>query len=241
MTRKTVTALAGSLCLAAALGLSPLAHAADSAAATTAAGPNTLRLGLYLVQYHASANDLSGPYTPAGVNVSVQNVSTTYFAYLRDLTPHWTVELTAGIPPNTKTMGKGPAMLGAVPFNNVEVGTAKWFSPTVLMEYNFCSPQSAWRPYVGAGINHTSFYDRNSTAQGNAVNGGPTAISLSSSTGPVATAGFTYRFDSHFSFDASYSRARINSNYASDTLGVIRTTSIHFNPSSVVLAVGYSF
>lgn len=239
MKTKLISSLCRGIFWAGSVVLSANALAADDT--TVASGPNTVRLGMYLVQYHATANDLTGAYTPPGINVAVQNVTTTYIAYLRDLTPHWTVELTAGIPPTTKTMGKGPSQLGAVPFNGVEVGTAKWFSPTVLLEYNFCSPQSAFRPYVGGGINHTSFYDRNSTAAGDAVNGGPTSVSLSSSTGPVATAGFTYRISPRFSLDASYSRAVINSDYQSDTLGVVRSTKIHFNPSSVVLALGYSF
>ena len=35
------------------------------------------------------------------------------------------------------------------------------------------------------GINYTNFYDRKSTAHGNAASGGPTKLSLTSSVGPA--------------------------------------------------------
>ncbi len=40
---------------------------------------------------------------------------------------------------------------------------------------------------------------------------------------------------------ASYSLARVNSHYRSDTSGVIRETTIHFNPRAWIVAAGYSF
>ncbi len=42
----------------------------------------------------------------------------------------------------------------------VAVGTVKHLPPTLLLQYHF-SPEGAFRPYVGAGINYTRFYDVN--------------------------------------------------------------------------------
>ena len=202
---------------------------------------NTLRVGMYFVKYNASAANLSGPYTPPGINLRVDHVNTPYFAYLRRLSPAWELELAAGIPPTTHTRGVGPATLGSVPFNGQEVATAKWFSPTVLLEYKFFPESSAFRPYVGAGINYTHFYERNSTAAGDAANGGPTRTYLSDSVGPAATVGISYKFTKHFNAIASYSIAQVNSQYDSNTAGISRTTEVHFNPGTWVAAVGYSF
>src|SRR6185312_6647865 len=73
---------------------------------------NTLRAGLYEIFYHVSAADLQGPFVPAGVNLDVKNTQTAYFAYIRRLNESFDVELAFGIPPKTKTVGKGPATLG---------------------------------------------------------------------------------------------------------------------------------
>jgi outer membrane protein len=202
---------------------------------------NTLRVGMYFVKYSASAPDLSGPFTPSGLNLRVANVNTLYFAYLRRVTSHLSVELAAGIPPETHTYAVGPATVGSVPFNGQEVATAKWFSPSVLLDYMFLDEHSNLRPYAGVGINYTHFYERNATAPGNAITGGPTATYLSDSIGPAATLGVFYRFAKNFNAIASYNLAQVNSNFDANTSGISRTTTVHFNPRAVVVAVGYSF
>jgi len=202
---------------------------------------NNVRLGVYFVFYHANADDLAGPYVPAGVNLKVNDVDTLYAAYVRRLSPHFGVELALGSPPVTHTVGKGPATLGSVPYDGVEISTARWLAPTLLLEYNFFDESARLRPFVGVGVNYTSFYDRNSTAGGNAASGGPTRISLSSSIGPAATAGLSYHINRRWNLHASYSWSRVNSRLTADTAGVIRTTHIRFGPQTLVLSAGYSF
>lgn len=205
------------------------------------ANANEVRIGAYFVRYATSAADLSGPFTPPGINIRVGDVTTPYLAYVRSLNAHWAIELAGGVPPTTHTYGSGPATVGSVPFNGQEVATAKWFSPSILLEYKFLDPSNALRPYVGLGVNYTRFYDLNSTSAGDAANGGPTRVQLSRSIGPAATIGASYQINAQFNVLASYSLARVNSNYSSETAGVVRVTSIHFNPSSWVVALGYSF
>ncbi|MBA5639194.1 OmpW family protein [Duganella sp. LX20W] len=210
------------------------AHADDMPA-------NQLRAGIYAVSYASHADDVTGPFTPPGVNLAVQSVRTPYLAYARRLAPHWELELAAGVPPTTRTVGRGPAKLGSVPFDGQLVATAKWCSPTLLLHYRFGAEDDALRPAIGLGVNATWFYERSSTPAGDAVNGGPTRISLSRSVGPAATAGLSYRLTPELSVIASYSRVRVNSHYQSDTAGIARATTIRFNPSAWVLALGYAF
>jgi outer membrane protein len=225
------------------LRLATLALAACAAGVHAQAwGPaNELRLGAYFVHDDVKANDLSGPFTPPGINIRVGDVTTPYVGYIRNLDPHWSLDLAAGVPPTVKTYGKGPATVGSVPFNGQEVATAKWFSPSLLIDYKFMEPSSALRPYAGIGFNYTRFYKLQSTAAGDAANGGPTRVHLSHSFGPAATVGASYQITREISVVASYSMARVNSHYRSDTAGDIRTTSIHFNPRAAILALGYSF
>jgi len=234
--------------LAMTLSATGTAAAADSGPASTAAAStssavpgNTLRAGLYYVLYNVKASDLNGPYVPAGVNLDVKNLVTPYFAYLRRLNSHFALELAVGLPPTAKTVGKGPATLGSVPFNGVEVSSAKWIAPTLLLAYSFRDESAVLRPYVELGVNYTHFYDLQSTAAGNQANGGPTAISLKNSVGPVGTVGFVWKFRGPWSLDASYSVSQVTSDYAGNTAGVIRTTHVKFNPTPFVVAVGYTF
>jgi outer membrane protein len=221
-----------------------------SAAATLAcAGPaladdmpnNSLRAGLYAVSYHATADDISGPYTPAGINIDNKDVATLYVGYIRTLSPHFDVELALGYPPITKTVGIGPAKLGSVPYNGQVISTARWLAPTVLLEYVFLSENAKLRPFIGVGVNYTTFYDRDSTAQGNAASGGPTRLSLTSSVGPAGTMGLAYNYTNNWKFYASYSASEVKTKLRADTAGVIRTTHISFGPQAVIFSVGYSF
>ena len=203
--------------------------------------PNSARIGLYSVFYHVSAGDLSGPFVPPGANLDANNVETVYLAYVRTLSSRFDVELAAGYPPLQKTVGKGPATLGSVPYDGQVIATARWLAPTLLLEYKFLSENSRWRPYIGVGVNYTAFYDRDSTAQGNAVSGGPTKLSLTSSVGPAGTAGVSYNIAGHWHAYASYSISKVSTDLTADTGGIIRTTLINFGPQALVVSVGYSF
>ncbi len=202
---------------------------------------NSVRLGAYFVFYHVKADDITGPYVPPGVNIKVKDLQTLYAAYVRRLSSRFDLEFAFGLPPVTKTYGRGPATLGSVPYNGVEISTARWFAPTVLFNYKFLSENSAFRPYIGVGFNYTNFYDRNSTAGGDAASGGPTKLSLTPSWGPAATVGLSYRIAAHWSVYASYSLSRVKTKLSADTAGVIRTTRISFGPQALVVSAGYSF
>jgi len=202
---------------------------------------NDVRIGSYSVFYHTSADDISGPYVPPGVNLKAENLETFYFGYIVHLPEHFMVELAMGWPPLSKIKGEGPATLGSVPYNGQEIASARWISPTLLLEYGFLGPNSKWQPFIGAGVNYTTFYDRDSTAQGNAASGGPTKISLTASVGPAVTGGVTYRISDRWAAHASYSWSQVKTNLTADTDGMIRTTRVSFGPQALVLSVGYSF
>ncbi|MEA3151952.1 MAG: outer membrane protein [Gammaproteobacteria bacterium] len=202
---------------------------------------NSFRLGLYSIFYHSKADDLSGPYVPAGANLKANDVETLYVAYVRRLSSAFELELAVGYPPLTKVEGRGPATVGSVPYNGQTLSTARWLSPTLLIDYKFLSESSRWRPYIGVGVNYTTFYDRNSTAQGNAASGGPTRLSLTSSVGPAGTVGLSYNVSGHWHVYTSYSISRVNTDLTADTGGVTRTTRIKFGPQAWVVSAGYSF
>ena len=218
-----------------------LALAAATGAHADNAHPNDIRIGGYFVQFDSSASDITGPYTVPGLKTSVNNTATLDLGYVRTLSSHFAVEFAFGWPPLTHAVAKGPAAVGSVPYNGQTIADIRWLSPTALLEYNFFAPDSRWRPFVGVGVNYTYFYDRQVTAAGAAVSGGPTSISLPSSVGPAVTAGFKYRLNTRWHIVASYSVAQVNSQLTTDTAGVLRSSKVHFWPNAVVVSVGYSF
>jgi len=202
---------------------------------------NSVRLGAYYIWYDTTADDLRGPFVPAGVNIKLKNVVTLYAAYVRTLTNHFSVELAFGAPPLTKTDGKGPAKLGSVPFNGQTIVTARWLAPTLLLNYSFFDESAKLRPFIGAGVNYTKFYSRQSTPAGNAIAGGPTSISLTSSVGPAVTGGLVYRINRHFYIHSSLSWSQVDSDLTANTAGVIRKTHVQFGPRALVVSGGYLF
>ena len=202
---------------------------------------NSVRVGAYYIQYSVKADDLSGPLTPPGLNATLKSTTTVYFAYVRRLDPHFQVELALGIPPKTTTTAKGPATVGSVPFDGQDILTAKWVSPTVLLEYVFFDESARLRPFIGIGVNHTAFTVRRITDAGERIVGGPSTVSISSSTGIAGTVGLSYQVKDAWHIYGSYSMSQVKSDVNVDTLGVNRSTHINFGPRAFVLSVGYSF
>lgn len=229
-TKAIIKGLVGTLVL-----LSSAAMAEDSAPL------NSARIGMYILSYHSSGSDITGPMTPAGLNTKVDSNQAVYLAFVRTLSKHFELEFALGVPPLNKTRGSGPATVGSVPFDGVEIATARWLSPTLLLNYVFFDETARFRPYIGVGVNHTAFYQRRSTAAGDAVAGGPTRISLSASTGIAGTVGLNYRIKDNWHLYVSYSASHVASDLKSDTAGLIRTSHISFGPRAFVLSTGYSF
>lgn len=252
MNNTTFRALAAvGLTLTAMLGgtSAALADPADATTATPAgtvvtADPvlsNEVRLGLYAVFYHTNATDVSGPYVPPGVNLKANNLETLYIGFIRRITEHFQAELALGWPPLQKTVGVGPAYVGSVPYSGQVVATARWFAPTLLVEYNFFAEDAKFRPFIGGGLNYTNFYDRNASGAGTAAFGGPTKLSLTDSWGPVVTAGLTWHFKPRWTATMSYSWSRVSTNLTADTAGIERTSYIKFAPQALVISGGYKF
>ncbi len=203
--------------------------------------PNDVRLGVYSVFYHTSADDITGPYVPAGVNLKAENLETLYVGIVRHLPDNFALELALGYPPQAKIKGSGVATVGSVPYDGQVISSARWISPTLLLEYNFLPDTAKLRPYFGVGVNYTTFYDRDPTAAGNAASGGPTRISLTASVGPAVIGGLTYRITDHWHLHASYGWSQVKTHFTGDTDGFERTSHISFSPQALIVSGGYSF
>ena len=110
---------------------------------------------------HIAPNDDSGRlYVTAadasigeGVTLDSDTIPELDITYM--ITPNWGVELILGYSEHTIKAHKDAA--AAVPTLGNVIET-KVLPPTLLLQYHF-APNSNIRPYVGAGINYTYFFD----------------------------------------------------------------------------------
>jgi outer membrane protein len=214
------------------------------AAAPALAQQNTIKIGVASVQPHSSSSDFSGPFTPSGFGVEVRNKTTSFFSYTREINDQWDLELALGDSPTHDIALKinNPGLPASAQALNNQIGSrVRQVAPSLFANYKFLEKTSPLRPFVGVGINYTQFDKTSSTAAGNAINGGPTSLSLEDSIGLALQGGMTYRFNDQWSLSASLITARVKSKITTNKLGIERTADIKFKPRVFSVAVGYSF
>ncbi|WMY12835.1 OmpW/AlkL family protein [Paraburkholderia phenoliruptrix] len=208
---------------------------------------------------HFAPQDSSGAFnvtalgqtmTKQGASASVSNADTFGLTLQYFVTDHIAAEAVLGAAPKFHLDGEGTlAPLG-------ELGTAREWSPTLLLKYYFMDAQSKLRPYVGAGGSYVWYSDVKLSEQmangaflyspqtGTALTG-PTSVHISSSFAPVVNAGVSYNFSKHWSaaFSVSYmwlsTRATLTTH---SSVGQVTSESkIKLNPIVTFLSVGYTF
>ncbi len=90
-------------------------------------------------------------------------------------------------------------------FGNGTVGDFRFDPNYLTVKYNF-NPDGVFRPYIGAGLNVTSFYGFNT---------GPFELSKTT-TGPAAQLGFDVRLSDHWMLNADAKWARVRPAVAFD-------------------------
>jgi outer membrane protein len=205
---------------------------------------NTIQFGVIKIVPHSSSSDITGPFTPPGLSLDVGGASTLDFAYIRELSPHWNIELALGVPPKHEValrVNNQALPAGIQGLNGQVVAQVKQLSPSLIANYSFRDKDSDWRPFVGLGVAHTRFNNATSSAVGDALNGGPTSVSLSSSTGLIAQLGMFYRINEKWSLRAAVATLKIKTTVTTDTQGVMRQANLEMRPIVSYLALGYSF
>lgn len=214
-------------------------------ATSALAQQNTIRLGLSNVEPRATTSDfVSGQFTPPGISLNVLNKNTPFLSYTREINDRWDVELALGVPPTHDIALKvnNPNLPTSAQALNGQLGSrVRQVAPTLFVNYKFLEKSSPWRPFIGVGINYTSFDQTSMTAAGNALSGGATSLSMEDSMGLAAQGGVTYRFDNQWSLSGSIATAQVRSRITTNTLGIQRTADITFKPRVYTIALGYSF
>jgi|AntAceMinimDraft_11_1070367.scaffolds.fasta_scaffold00188_19 outer membrane protein len=155
-------------------------------------------------------------------------------------TQNWGLEVLAATPFNHTASASGPDAV-----NGLNVADVKHLPPTVSAVYHF-NAGSAFRPYVGAGINYTVFFSENLTNQADAtfnslgLTGGN--VELDDSWGVALQAGADYNISGNWWLNASVRWIQIGTS-ADVTFddGTQISTDIDIDPFVYSIMLGYHF
>lgn len=216
------------------------------ASGTALAQSTTLKLGLVNIEPNSSATAIAGPFTPIdALSLKVKSQSTLFFSAAREIDQHWEAELALGVPPthDIAVVVLNPAAVpGSVAALDGAIGAkVRQVAPTLFANYRFGDNTSQFRPFVGLGVNYTSFDKTESTPVNDAINGGATTIKLKDSVGLAFQLGATAKLGGPWSITGSWSTARVKTQLTTNTFGIERTADITFHPSVLTIALGYSF
>ena len=114
---------------------------------------NTIKLGVASVHPNSSASDVRGPFTPSGISLNVENITTPVFGYERAFDNNWSVEFALGAPPTHDVTLKvnNSAIPGSAQGLNGQVGArVRQVAPTVFINYRFLDSSSAIRMNIAS-------------------------------------------------------------------------------------------
>jgi len=111
--------------------------------------------------------------------------------------------------------------------NGAAVGDVSLLPPTLTLQYHFAPDSPSFRPYVGAGINYTKFYDIN------LLNGALTVDS--SSWGGALQIGADFPINKQFFFNVDLKKIWIDTDVKFAATGA---TAANFKINPLVLGIG---
>jgi outer membrane protein len=112
-----------------------------------------------------------------------------------------------------------------------DLGDVWLLPPTLTLQYHFVN-DTAFKPYVGAGVNYTMFYGEES---GRSI----TSIDYGDSFGPALQAGIDYKIDDKYILNLDVKKIWINTDVKING-GAIRAD-VDLNPWVVGAGIGYTF
>ncbi len=225
-----------------ATSLLALAIAAPSVQAHQA-GDIIVRAGAVTVQTHESTSGVKGDRGTLATLGNLGGKATLNndtqlglnFAYM--VTDHWGVELLAATPFSHDVKIKGT---GAPTVADGKLASFKHLPPTLSAVYYPLDSKSAFQPYVGAGINYTTFFDESVSGDDKAR--GFTSLNIKDSWGLAAQVGADYMLTDNIMINGQIRYIDIDTTaYASHaTLGRAKVN-VDVKPWVYMLGLGYKF
>jgi outer membrane protein len=204
-----------------------VAIAGLAAAGAAQAQDWTVKTGITRYDAHSKSNGIKGIGIPPGADAIVGDATTVIFVLERTFSPNFAAELVLGIPPRVKAKAAG-----SVAFLGDDVLSAKNVAPTFIVNYYIGDGASRLRPYVGVGVNYTSFKSVKSKLA--------PEVFMSDSFGLVVQGGLSYAVNKNMGLFASVARIDVRT----DIVGIastVLTSSIDFRPWTYSAGLWYKF
>ncbi len=139
----------------------------------------------------------------------------------------------------------GVELLAATPFSHDvslagvgKIAETKHLPPTLVVQYYFGDAQSKLRPYIGAGVNYTKFFDNKFT---NDLGGDLTNLDMSDSWGLAAQVGLDYQVNKNWLVNGSVWYAKIDTDVEFKYKGAPVKIETDIDPWVYMISVGYTF
>lgn len=209
---------------------------AAPAAQAFQAGDIIVRAGAITVDPHESSSNIFTPATNTLPGTSATLNSDTQlglnFAYM--ITDKVGIELLAATPFSHEVGIKG------MPLNlDGKLGDIKHLPPTVSAVYYPLDSQSAFQPYVGLGINYTTFFNEKLTDQRQGQ--GFSNLNLDDSWGLAAQVGMDYMLTENLMLNAQLRYIDIDTEATVDSAFGKVKVDVDVDPMVYMVGLGYKF
>ena len=159
--------------------------------------------------------------TGLGLSLSRKTIPELDFSYF--LAPNWAAELVLTVPQRHRLYSNG-----------TRIGSVKHLPPTLTLQYHF-NPEGSFRPYVGAGLNYTSFSGVHFDP---AVQTALAPTIKKHSIGLAAQAGFDVMLNQQWSINVDVKKIQMDTEVSSRGTNVGK---FKIDPLLVGVGVGYRF
>ena len=187
----------------------------------------TIKAGAIRYDAHSKTDGIQGIGIPPGADAEVGDATTVVLIVERRLTPNLSAELVLGVPARIRSKATG-----SVAFLGNDILSAKNFAPTLLLTYTFFDASQALRPYVGVGVNYTTFRSIKSSLA--------PKVEMSDSTGLAVHAGLNYAIDKQWGLFASVGRVDVKTKLVA-TASTVLTSNIDLRPTTYSAGLSYRF
>ncbi|AKD41160.1 TPA: outer membrane beta-barrel protein [Pasteurella multocida] len=191
-----------------------------------------------LVAGSAVAHQAGSVIVRGGPILVVPNASTNHDVFKFDVNSNAQLGLTATY---MATDNLGVELLAATPFSheitlgNTLVGKTKHLPPSLYAQYYFLDKDAKARPYVGAGVNYTTFFSEK------AVLNGVTDLKLKDSWGPAFNAGVDIQVADNLFLNTAIWYAKIKSKATFKVGGEEHKVNVKLDPTVFFVGLGYRF
>ncbi|HDR1010988.1 OmpW family outer membrane protein [Pasteurella multocida] len=191
-----------------------------------------------LVAGSAVAHQAGSVIVRGGPILVVPNASTNHDGFKFDVNSNAQLGLTATY---MATDNLGVELLAATPFSheitlgNTLVGKTKHLPPSLYAQYYFLDKDAKARPYVGAGVNYTTFFSEK------AVLNGVTDLKLKDSWGPAFNAGVDIQVADNLFLNTAIWYAKIKSKATFKLGDVEHKVNVKLDPTVFFVGLGYRF